>query len=305
MAKPGPASPDATARLMLVLLSLGWGTTWPAMRIALDEVPPFSMRVATMLVGALTLAALTLLMRRTFALRGRRAVVHVGVAGMFNIASFTVLTPFAQLYAATSRVSILVYSMPIWATLMARIFLGERITGMRAAAFALCVAGIVILISPLASAGIPLGLLLALGAAFGWAAGTIYLKWADIHEEPMAVTFWQVVVGFVVMVICQPLVEGPLHLWPIRMTTLAALVFAGFVGSGVAYYLWFEIVRRLSAMTASLGVLSAPAVGVVSSVIILGERPTLTDVVGFALILSASACVLLAPGTPPDVAEPK
>jgi drug/metabolite transporter (DMT)-like permease len=305
MPQPGTTSPDATARLMVVLLSLGWGTTWPAMRIALDEVPPFSMRVATMLVGALTLAALTLLMRRTFALRGHRAVVHVLVAGLFNIVSFTVLTPFAQLYAATSRVSILVYSMPIWATLMARVFLGERITGMRAAAFALCVAGIVVLIAPLAATRIPLGLVLALGAAFGWAAGTIYLKWADIHEEPMAVTFWQVVVGFVAMVICQPLVEGPLHLWPIKMTTVAALVFAGFVGSGVAYYLWFEIVRRLSAMTASLGVLSAPAVGVVSSVILLGERPTLTDILGFALILSASACVLLAPGTPPDVAEPK
>jgi drug/metabolite transporter (DMT)-like permease len=289
---------------MVVLLSLGWGTTWPAMRIALDEVPPFSMRVATMLVGALTLAALTLLMRRTFALRGPRAVVHVLVAGLFNIVSFTVLTPFAQLYAATSRVSILVYSMPIWATLMARVFLGERISGMRAAAFALCVAGIVVLISPLAAHGLPLGLLLALGAAFGWAAGTIYLKWADIREEPMAVTFWQVVVGFLAMVICQPLVEGPLHLWPIKTTTLAALVFAGFVGSGVAYYLWFEIVRRLSAMTASLGVLASPAIGVVSSVILLGERPTLTDIFGFALILSASACVLLAPGTPPDVAEP-
>jgi len=304
MAKPA-ASPDATARLMVVLLSLGWGTTWPAMRIALDEVPPFSMRVATMLVGALTLAALTLLMRRSFALRGRRAVVHVLVAGLFNIVSFTVLTPFAQLYAATSRVSILVYSMPIWATLMARVFLGERITGMRAAAFALCVAGIVVLIAPLAATRIPLGLVLALGAAFGWAAGTIYLKWADIREEPMAVTFWQVVVGFVVMLICQPLVEGRLHLWPIKMTTLAALVFAGFVGSGVAYYLWFEIVRRLSAMTASLGVLASPAIGVVSSVILLGERPTLTDILGFALILSASACVLLAPGTPPDLAEPK
>ena len=61
MAQPGPASPDNTARLMLVLLSLGWGTTWPMMRIVLDEVPPFSMRVGTMFVGALTLAILTLL----------------------------------------------------------------------------------------------------------------------------------------------------------------------------------------------------------------------------------------------------
>jgi drug/metabolite transporter (DMT)-like permease len=294
MIKPD-AAPDTTARLMLVLLSLGWGTTWPVMRIALDEVPPFSMRVATMFVGGATLALLALLRRRSLALHGRRATVHVIVAGLFNVVSFTVLTPFAQLHAATSRVSILVYSMPIWATLMARVFLGERITGMRAAAFVLCIAGLVVLMSPLVGAGVPLGLVLALGAALGWAAGTIYLKWADLHEEPMAVTFWQVLLGFAVIAICQPLVEGRLHLWPIRMTTLAALVFAGAVGSGIAYFLWFEIVRRLSAMTASLGVLSVPAVGVVSSVILLGERPTLSDIAGFALILSASACVLLAP----------
>jgi len=183
--------------------------------------------------------------------------------------------------------------------------LGERITGARAFAFALCVAGLAVLIYPLAGAGIPSGILLALGAAIGWAGGTIYLKWAHIREEPMAVTFWQLIVGFVVIAVCQPLFEGPLHLWPIRASTFGALLFAGFVGSGIAYFLWFEIVRRLSAMTASLGVLSAPAVGVASSVVMLGERPTLPDVVGFALILAASACVLLAPGTPPDVAEPK
>jgi drug/metabolite transporter (DMT)-like permease len=265
------------------------------MRIALDVVPPFSMRVATMFCGAVTLAVLALLGRRTLALHGRRSVAHVIVAGLFNVVSFTVLTPFAQLHAATSRVSILVYSMPIWATLMARVFLGERITGMRAAAFVLCIAGLTVLMAPLAGEGVPLGLVLALGAALGWAAGTIYLKWADLREEPMAVTFWQVVLGFVVIAICQRLVEGPLHLWPIPTTTIVALVFAGAVGSGIAYFLWFEIVRRLSAMTASLGVLSVPAVGVVSSVILLGERPTLSDVAGFALILAASACVLLAP----------
>ena len=305
MAQPGTASPDATARLMLVLLSLGWGMSWPMMRIALDEVPPFSMRVATMAIGAVTLAALTVLRRRSFALHGRVAIVHVVVAGLFNVVSFTILTPFAQLYAATSRVSIVVYSMPIWATLLARVVLRERITGTRALALALCVAGLVVLIYPLTAGGIPVGILFALGAAMSWAAGTVYLKWAHIREEPMAVTFWQIVVGFVVIGVCQPLFEGPLHLWPIRASTFGALLFAGFVGSGIAYFLWFDIVRRLPAMTASLGVLSVPAVGIVGSVVMLGERPTLPDVVGFALILSASACVLLAPGTPPDLAEPK
>jgi drug/metabolite transporter (DMT)-like permease len=230
--------------------------------------------------------------------------VHVVVASLFNIVCFCVLTPFAQLYAATSRVAIVVYTMPIWASVLARLVLGERITGARAVALALCVAGLVVLIYPLAAGGIPGGILLSLGAAVGWAAGTVYLKWAQIKADPTAVTFWQVVVGFVVIAACQPVFEGPLHLWPIKLTTLGALLFAGLIGSGIAYFLWFEIVRRLPAMTASLGVLSAPAVGVVGAVVLLGERPTLPDIVGFALILAASGCVLLAPGAPADVTEP-
>jgi drug/metabolite transporter (DMT)-like permease len=74
-----------------------------------------------------------------------------------------------------------------------------------------------------------------------------------------------------------------------------ALGFAALVGSAFAYLLWFEIIRRLPATTASLGVLSVPVIGIVASVLILGERPTITDILGSALILAAAAGVLLAP----------
>jgi drug/metabolite transporter (DMT)-like permease len=66
----------------------------------------------------------------------------------------------------------------------------------------------------------------------------------------------------------------------------------------VAYGLWFSIVHRLPALTASLGVLGSPVIGVIASVLMLGERPTTTDIVGFALVLAASACALLARGGP-------
>jgi len=57
---------DATkARIFLVLLCLGWGTTWPMMKIALDEIPPFSMRVASLMLGAVTLTLLSLLQGRS------------------------------------------------------------------------------------------------------------------------------------------------------------------------------------------------------------------------------------------------
>ena len=67
------------------------------------------------------------------------------------------------------------------------------------------------------------------------------------------------------------------------------------MGSGISYFLWFDIVRRLPATTASLGILASPVAGVISSMLILGERPTLADGIGFALMFAASACVLLQP----------
>ena len=46
-------------------------------------------------------------------------------------------------------------------------------------------------------------------------------------------------------------------------------------------------------MTASLGILSVPVIGVAATALILGERPTLPDMAGFSLIFAAAACVLL------------
>jgi threonine/homoserine efflux transporter RhtA len=52
-------------------------------------------------------------------------------------------------------------------------------------------------------------------------------------------------------------------------------------------------------------VLSVPVVGVVMSMILLGERLTLGDVMGFALIFAASACVLLSSQAPAPKEAPQ
>jgi drug/metabolite transporter (DMT)-like permease len=130
-----------------------------------------------------------------------------------------------------------------------------------------------------------------------WAAGTVYLKWARVDADPLAIAAWQLVAALVVTVAGLVAFEGSLHLWPMHAPALLATIFSALIGSALAYLLWFEIVRRMPAMTATLGLLSVPVVGMVASVLMLGERPTLTDLIGSALILAAAACVLLAPAT--------
>jgi drug/metabolite transporter (DMT)-like permease len=280
---------------MLVGVCLAWGTTWPALKIALDGIPPFSMRVGTCALGAGALFAIAFLQGRDVRVHGTVARVHLVVAGCLNVAVFTVFTAFAQLATTTSRVAVVSYTMPIWAALFARFVLGERLSPMRGVSLLLCVAGLAVLIYPLLGSADLIGLALALGTGVSWAVGTVYLKWARIDVDPLALAAWQVTVALVASIAGLLLVEGSLHLWPAPRESLIAMVFAGLAGSAIAYLLWFEIVRRLPAMTASLGVLGSPVVGVIGSVLVLGEWLTLADVIGFTLILAAAACVLLSP----------
>lgn len=287
-------SDAAKARVLLIVLCLGWGTTWVTMRMALEQIPPFSMRLATLSLGALVLTGFARFQGRTLAIPSGRTWIHICMASLFNIVAFSVFTPFAQLAADTSRVAIMVYTMPIWAAMLALPILGERLTPTRMAALALCIAGMSILIAPLAGLGIPIGIMLALGAAISWAVGTVYLKWAHLDGDPMAITIWQLVFAIVIIAICVPLFEGGLHL-SAGAWSLFGLIYSGIIGSGLCYFLWFGIVRRLPASTAALGILSSPVIGVITAMVVLGERPTLYDATGFALMLAASAIVVLRP----------
>src|SRR5262245_51666051 len=237
--------PDAVkARLFLVVLCLGWGLTWPMMRIALSQIPPFSMRVSSLALGVLTLFSLAFLQGRRLRVTSMRTWTHLCVASFFNIVAFSIFTPFAQLHADTSRVAIVVYTMPIWATLFALPILRERLAATRAVALALCIAGMAVLIYPLTALGVPTGILLAIGAAVSWAAGTVYLKWARLDGDPMAIALWQIIIGFVVLGAVLPVVEGSLHLTQAHTGAILALIFAGIIGSGISNFLWFDIVRR-------------------------------------------------------------
>jgi drug/metabolite transporter (DMT)-like permease len=288
------ASPQADigARVMLIVLGLIWGITWPVMRIALNEIPPLTMRGTAAVLGAVTYYLLCVVMRRSLRIPSLKVWAHVLVGSLLNIVAFSLFSAFAQLAATTSRVAILAYTMPIWAVLLAWAFLGERPNRVQALALLLCAIGLAILIYPLAANGIPRGIVFALAVGVCWGGGTVYLKWAQIDADQMGVGSWQMTIAAVILVAAMRLFDGR-HFSGAHLDGYLATAWTGIAGNGVAYALWFTIIKRLPAVTASLGVLTSPVVGVIGSFLMLGEVPTVADMIGFALIFVASACVLL------------
>jgi drug/metabolite transporter (DMT)-like permease len=289
----------ASARLLVVLIGLMWGFNWVAARIILEELGPWTLRGIGIGLGTVTLFAAALIRRRGIAVpRGER--MKILIAGLFNVVIFNVCSAYAQVFGTTSRAVVIAYSMPIWASLLAWLLLKERFNAVKLIALALCAAGLAILIWPAALVGLPLGALFALGCAWSWAAGSVYLKWAAIRAPTLAVAAWQLLFGALILTAGMLIFEGVPDLLSLPPRTQAWIGYNGVLGMGLTYFLWFVVIVRLPAMTASLGSLLVPVVGVIGSAWLAGERPSTLDIVGFALIFAAAASVLLQPNVKHD-----
>jgi drug/metabolite transporter (DMT)-like permease len=292
--RPREMDAGGTAKLLVVLLAFCWGFNWISAAFALREVPPWSLRFVSTGIGALALLV-------AVPLSGRKLGVtlgqfrHIAIAGFFNVAFFNVCSAFAQLNGATSRAVIITYSMPIWSTALAWLVLGERLDKARVLALALCIGGLAILVWPLFAAGLPLGVFFALGSAFGWTIATVYIKWAQLDVDPLTNAAWQLTFGTALIMVGMLIFEGYPRIWPLHAISIIAILFIGLFGTGLAHFLWWTIVGKLPTITASIGALLVPVIGVTASTILLGERPTTTDIIGFVLIFAAAACVLLQP----------
>jgi drug/metabolite transporter (DMT)-like permease len=288
------ATAAGTAKLLVVLLAFAWGLNWIAAAVALREVSPWSLRVAGSGIGAAILFAAALVTGHDLKVpRGQYR--HIMVAGLLNVTGFQVFSGFAQLSGATSRAIIITYSMPIWTTVLSWIVLGERLNTVRAVAFGLCIVGLTILVWPLFANGFPPFVFYSLACALSWAIATVYIKWAQVTVEPLANAAWQLLFGFIFITAGSFLFEGYPHLWPLHAATIEAILFVGLIGVGLAHFLWWSIVWRLPAITASIGSLLVPVIGVSASAYVLGEHLTVPDIIGFGMIFAAAASVLLQP----------
>ena len=210
------------------------------------------------------------------------------------VCGFNVLTTIGQLLIESSKAAIIAYSMPAMTAGLAALFLGERLGVKGGTALFAGMLGIAVLASESLSAWVeaPAGPLVMLLAAFSWAAGNVMLKGRDWQLEALPLTVWFFAVSSLTVWPLVLVFEPPwLQSWP-SVPVAATLLYHALGPMVICYALWTVLVDRLPASVAAITALLAPVVGVLSSLILLGEAVTWQKLVALALILVSITLVL-------------
>ena len=284
--------------LLLIVTATGWSLGWSATKVLLQSWPPLFARGLAGMVASFGLAALAL--GRGESLRVPRAgVPRLVFAAFTNVFAWMGFSALSLNWVSVPVAILLVFTMPIWATLFAWPLAGQPPTGRGIAALLLGFAGVVVLLSGQDFTGsnhVALGIALALGAAILFALGGV-LNRAPHPLPPVAATAWQVGLGCLPMVTLGLAFEHPAFS-AITPLGLAMFGYVTVIGMGVCYLTWFATLRRLPPATASVGTLLIPLLGIVSSALLIGEPLGLRELI--AVVLTLGGVTLALTGTPRD-----
>jgi drug/metabolite transporter (DMT)-like permease len=270
--------------LSFAALVIVWGYGWVLLKLAMDDAGPVTFAAQRTFGAAIVLLAMLPLLRRPLLPTRLRETLLLGVV---QTTIFVLLSQSSLVEGGAGRSSVLVFTMPFWTLLFAAIVLGERVVGVQRWAVVLAILGLVAILEPWQLAGSIKSKLIAVAAGVAWAASAIIAK--RIHARApidlISLTAWQMLFGSLILAAIAYVLDEPATDWNPRF--IAILAFTAVVPTGLAWVVWLYLLQRLSAGVASMGMLAVPVLATVSSAYHLGERLSVVEYVGMALIVLA------------------
>lgn len=285
--------PDGAGLALLAVTTIGWGLNWPAMKLLLAEWPVLTTRGAAGALGFTILLGVALARRESLAVPPALWPRLVASA-LLNVTAWMGLASFSLLWLSAAEATIVCYTMPVWAALMAWAILGEKPGPARIAGLLLALSGLALLVL---GRGVAVGVEKLPGVAFGlgsailFSLGTVVTKRWPLGLPPTASTVWQVGIGILPLGV-SALAFDSAEVGRLSALDWALLAYGGVFALGLCYLSWFGALRRLPASLASLGTLITPMVGVGSAAFFLGEPFGLREAAALALTLSGVALAL-------------
>ncbi len=282
---------------VLVLMTLGWGINWPMLKLGLSEMQPLHFRAYCLIGGALGVIAIALLRGESFRVPRADWGRLVAVAAL-NMGAWNVFAAYGIPMMASGRAAIFAFSMPIWEALFGLLLLREPPTRRGLVGLALGIAGMLLLLGDeIAAVGrAPIGALLMLSAATSWALSIIVMKRWPTRLDAWPLTAWQLTIAGVPVLGAALLLEsGPFFPWQLSTVPALATIYTLVVGFWLCQWAWIEIAKNAPLGVSSVATFMTPVLGVLSSAIVLGDRPLWSDYVALVLVVAAMATVMPLP----------
>jgi drug/metabolite transporter (DMT)-like permease len=257
--------------ILLVVLTLVWGTNWPLFALAVREVSVWTFRTVAVLGSGLVLLAVAWARGQSLVIP-RRHWSTVALATMSYLVIWNIASTYSAILIPSGQSAVLGYTMPLWSALIGWLVLGERLSGRLLTAILLGGVGVTLLIVPsLASyAGAPLGLGLGLLSGLAWAIGTLILKRRPVDVPVTVLTAWQQLLTAVPVTIGAAIVGD--HQWFVpSWQSIAVIAYITLVPMSIGSVCWFAIVDLLPANIVGLSSIMVPIVAMVSGAIVHGE----------------------------------
>lgn len=283
------------ALVLLVVLTLVWGTNWPLFPLAVREISVWTFRAISLFVSGGLLLAFARLRGDRLAI-DRRHWPTLLLATVSYLLVWNIASTYSAILIPSGQSAVLGFTMPLWAGLLSWLFLRQRPDRRLLVAIVLGGIGVTLLMVPNfgAYADAPLGLALGLLSGVGWAVGTIILKRHVIDAPTMVLTGWQLLLTAVPVTVAA-LVFGDGDWFVPSWQSIAVIAWITLVPMCIGNACWFAIVGLLPANVAGLSSVMVPVVAMFSGALVHGEPLGAMQLVAMACSVAALALALLRP----------
>jgi drug/metabolite transporter (DMT)-like permease len=289
------ARSNTLAYAALAVVCSVWGTTYLAIRIAVETIPPFLLTAVRYTTAGLILLAIAR-MRGEPLPRSKRVLGELALVGFLLVCLGNLSVVWAEQWVPSGPAALFVATAPFWAALLERLRKdGERVTLGATVGMVLGFVGVAMLVTPTGAGAyfnteFVLGVLAIQAGCVAWQYGTSRAKYNLRELTPVVSSGLQMLAGGIVVgIVGFAIGEAPRF----RPSTggLLALAYLSTIGAVLAYTAYIYAVRHLPMSIASLYAYVNPVVAVILGWLILNEQLTWVSIAAMCVILVGVALV--------------
>jgi drug/metabolite transporter (DMT)-like permease len=277
-----------TAFILFSVVVLAWGVNWSVTKQLVEFVSPLwssAIRSWIALAGLSVILGLS----SNLVIPDRRDIPVVLSVALLHMTVFSVLVASGVRFLPAGKAIVLGYTTPLWVAIAAPMLGQDRLTVPKLAGALLGLIGLAVILNPASidwtNSNVLLGAGMVILAAISWAANIIYLRAHRWIASPLQLLIWQVLVATIVLSVAALISDGVPHVqWSSRLVLL--FLYAGLIGTSLAYWAMSMVNRSISALTTSLGTTATPLVGIASAAVLLGEPIDISLAVAAFLIIA-------------------